>query len=61
VLYVLEGMGIETGIDLAKLRAASRFIAGRLGRAPVSRAYTALEAADARAGRLAAAGAAPGS
>ena len=55
VLYVLEGMGIATGIDLAKLRAASRFIAGKLGRAPVSRAYTALEAADARASRLAAA------
>jgi len=48
LLYMLHGMGIETGIDLAKLRAASRFIAAKLGRAPVSRAYTALEAADAR-------------
>jgi hydroxymethylglutaryl-CoA lyase len=48
LLYMLHGMGIETGIDLTKLRAASRFIAAKLGRAPVSRAYTALEAADAR-------------
>jgi isopropylmalate/homocitrate/citramalate synthase len=56
VLYMLEGMGIETGVDLAKLRAASRFIAGKLGRSPVSRAYTALEAADARTARLAATG-----
>jgi hydroxymethylglutaryl-CoA lyase len=61
VLYVLEGLGIETGIDLAKLRAATRFIAGKLGRAPASRAFTALEAADARTARLAAAGAATGS
>ena len=54
VLYLLHGMGIETGIDLDKLRAASRFIAGKLGRPPVSRAYIALEAADARTARLAA-------
>jgi hydroxymethylglutaryl-CoA lyase len=53
VLYMLHGMGIETGIDLAKLRAASRFIAGRLGRPLASRVYTALEAADARTARLA--------
>jgi hydroxymethylglutaryl-CoA lyase len=61
VLYVLEGMGIETGVDLAKLRAATRFIAGKLGRAPASRAFTALEAADARTARRAAAGSATGS
>jgi hydroxymethylglutaryl-CoA lyase len=53
LVYMLHGMGIETGIDLAKLRAASRFIAGKLGRGHASRAYTALEAADARAARLA--------
>jgi hydroxymethylglutaryl-CoA lyase len=57
VVYMLHGMGIETGIDLAKLRAASRFIAGKLGRPHASRAYTALEAADARDARLAAANA----
>ena len=56
LVYLLHGMGIETGIDLAKLRTASRFIAGKLGRPLASRAYTALEAADARTTRLAAAG-----
>jgi hydroxymethylglutaryl-CoA lyase len=54
VLYLLRGMGIETGIDLDKLRAASRFMASKLGRPLASRAYTALEAADARIARLAA-------
>ena len=49
LLYVLHGMGIETGIDLDKLRAASRFIGERLGHAHASRAYTAMEAADKRA------------
>lgn len=53
LLYVLHAMGVETGIDLGKLRAASRFIAERLGRPLASRAYTAMEAADARAARLA--------
>ena len=48
LVYMLHGMGIETGIDLTKLRAASRFIAERLGRPHASRAYTALEAAEAR-------------
>jgi isopropylmalate/homocitrate/citramalate synthase len=48
LVYMLHGMGIETGIDLAKLRAASRFIAERLGRPHASRAYTALEAAERR-------------
>jgi len=57
LLYLLHGMGIETGIDLAKLRTASRFIAGKLGRPLASRAYTALEAADTRDARLAAANA----
>jgi len=53
LLYLLHGMKIETGIDLAKLRTASRFIASKLGRPLASRAYTALEAADARTTRLA--------
>jgi isopropylmalate/homocitrate/citramalate synthase len=47
VLYMLHGMGIETGIDLAAVRAASRFIAGALQRDSLpSRAYTALEAQE---------------
>ncbi len=49
LLYVLHGMGIETGIDLDRLRAASRFIGERLGHPHASRAYTAMEAADRRA------------
>jgi hydroxymethylglutaryl-CoA lyase len=49
VLYMLDGMGIETGIDLAGVRAASRFIAERLAGRVVSRAFHALEAADRRA------------
>jgi len=48
LLYMLHGMGIETGVDLAKVRAASRFMAGVLGRDVASRAFRALEAADAR-------------
>ncbi|MGD0474305.1 MAG: hydroxymethylglutaryl-CoA lyase [Candidatus Velthaea sp.] len=49
VLYLLAGMGIETGIDLAKVRAASRFIGEKLTGRVVSRAFHALEAADRRA------------
>jgi isopropylmalate/homocitrate/citramalate synthase len=49
LLYLLHGMGIETGVDLDRVRAATRFVAGVLGREVASRAYRALEAADARA------------
>jgi hydroxymethylglutaryl-CoA lyase len=49
VLYLLHGMGIETGIDLARVRAASRFIGETLTGRVVSRAFHALEAADRRA------------
>ena len=48
VLYLLHGMGIETGIDIDRLRAASRFIDGVLEGRVVSRAFRALEAAAAR-------------
>ena len=48
VLYLLNGMGIETGIDIDRLRDASRFIDGVLRGRVVSRAYRALEAAAAR-------------
>jgi hydroxymethylglutaryl-CoA lyase len=37
LLYMLEGMGVETGVDLAQVVAASRFIAARLGRSLPSR------------------------
>ena len=37
LLYMLHGMGIETGVDLKKVAAASRALAGRLGHALPSR------------------------
>ncbi|MGN6672827.1 MAG: hydroxymethylglutaryl-CoA lyase [Thermomicrobiales bacterium] len=37
LLYLLHGLGIETGVDLDKVVAASRFILGRLGRTPASK------------------------
>jgi hydroxymethylglutaryl-CoA lyase len=42
VVYMLHGMGIETGIDLEKLVDAGQFISDFLGRKPNSRAATAL-------------------
>ncbi len=45
LLYMLDGMKIETGVSLDTVRAATRFISGVLGRDVPSRAYRALEAA----------------
>ncbi len=42
VLFMLEGMGIETGVDLDKLIDAGKFISDFLQRKPNSRAATAL-------------------
>ena len=42
VVYLLHGMGIETGIDLDKLIDAGVFISDFLQRKPNSRAATAL-------------------
>ena len=42
VVYMLHGMGIETGIDLDQLLDAGVFISDFLGRKPQSRAATAL-------------------
>ena len=42
VVYLLHGLGIDTGIDLDKLVDAGAFISGVLGRKPVSRAANAL-------------------
>jgi hydroxymethylglutaryl-CoA lyase len=42
VVYMLHGMGIETGIDLDKLVDAGKFISDFLGRPPSSRSATAL-------------------
>ena len=42
VLYMLNGLGITTGVDLDSLTATGRFIAERLGRKPASKANLAL-------------------
>lgn len=44
VVYLLKGLGIETGIDLDQLLDAGAFICGVLGKAPVSKAAQALAA-----------------
>ena len=44
VLYMLDGLGIRSGVDLAKLAAAGRFIAVALGRETGSKAARALAA-----------------
>jgi hydroxymethylglutaryl-CoA lyase len=42
VVFMLNGLGIDTGIDLDKLVDAGAFISGLLGRQPVSRAARAI-------------------
>jgi len=44
VLYLLNGLGIRTGVDLDKLAAAGRFISLELGREPASKVARALAA-----------------
>ena len=44
VLYMLDGLGIETGVDMDKLLAAGEFICGFLNRPTASRAGRALSA-----------------
>ena len=44
VVYMLEGMGIATGVDMAKLVAATNGISRLIGRPPLSRVAAALNA-----------------
>jgi hydroxymethylglutaryl-CoA lyase len=44
LLYLLEGLGIETGVDLGKIYEAGRFISAQLGREPASRVSRAMAA-----------------
>jgi len=44
VLYLLDGLGIETGVDMKKLIAAGDYICGVLGRPTFSRAAKAIAA-----------------
>jgi hydroxymethylglutaryl-CoA lyase len=46
VVYMLEGMGIATGVDLPRLVAASTDISRLLGRPPVSRVAAAINAKE---------------
>ncbi len=43
LLYLLDGLGIETGIDMTRLRMAGQFIADFLGRPTTSRVARALD------------------
>ena len=46
VLYLLDGLAIETGVDMTKQRCAGRYISDFLRRAPVSRVARALDARE---------------
>lgn len=49
VVYMLNGLGIDTGIDLERVLDASRFISGAIGRAPASKVALARQGAAAAA------------
>jgi len=51
VVYMLEGMGITTGVNMSRLVAATNEISQLIGRLPVSRVATALNAKKGRANR----------
>ena len=46
VLYLMEGLGIDTGVDMTRLRRAGQYISDFLGREPVSRVARALNAKE---------------
>jgi len=48
VVYMLEGMGVATGVDMTKLVAATNVTSGLIGRPPVSRVASALNAKGGR-------------
>ncbi len=50
LVYMLHGLGLETGVDLEALLDAGRFIAGQLGRAPASKVARARPAGAAAGG-----------
>jgi len=51
VVYMLEGLGVATGVDMTKLVAATNEISDQLGRKPASRAAAALNAKSQRTAR----------
>lgn len=52
VVYMLNGLGIKTDVDLGKIMAAGEFICNRLGRKSGSKAATALSKVTANASKL---------
>ncbi|MBK8688067.1 MAG: hydroxymethylglutaryl-CoA lyase [Betaproteobacteria bacterium] len=46
VVYLLQGLGIDTGVDLDRLRAAGEFVSAALGRPSASRVARALAARE---------------
>jgi len=52
VVYMLNGLGIRTGVDLGKVMAAGEFICKHLGRQSGSKAATALSKVTAKASKL---------
>ena len=46
LVWLLDGLGIETGVDLASLVRTSRWMAGQLGRPSPSRVVAALSDGD---------------
>ena len=42
VVYLLDGLGLDSGVDLDRLAAAGRFISDHLGRPPASKVARAL-------------------
>jgi hydroxymethylglutaryl-CoA lyase len=63
LVYMLDGLGVEHGVDLSKLVAASRYISRELGREPashVARAMAGQERVDAAKAKAAAVGGAAG-
>ena len=51
VVYMLEGLGVVTGIDMTKLVAATNAISDQLGRSPASRVVAAINAKSRRAAK----------
>ena len=52
VVYMLNGLGIRTGVDLGKVMAAGEFICKHLGGQSGSKAATALSKVTAKASKL---------
>src|SRR5207302_9485782 len=46
VVYMLDGLGIETGVDLMQVLRTGQFICSELGREPASKVARALAAKD---------------